>query len=83
MTPREKPPILLSASFQSKLLIFIATAMVSIGVKIFTFSSGLTKIIENHSNKIEFLESRTANLENWRDMVINREYELRQGRRQP
>jgi hypothetical protein len=82
MTPKEKPPILLSASFQSKLLIFIAGSIISIGIKIFAFSNDLSKTIENHTNRIDFLEGRTKNLEVWRDMVVNKEYELRQGRNQ-
>lgn len=80
MTPKDKPLIMIHPKLQLALLIFIATQGTALLYKVFTFTGEYSKQIENHSNRIDFLEGRTKNLEAWKDIVVNKEYELRQGR---
>ena len=83
MTPynkNEKPPIMLSAQFQSALLLFIAGLAVTMTFKIWDFTSNLNSTIRDHENRINSIEDRQKNTEN--RINILSDYSFRQGRTQ-
>lgn len=81
MTPyskNEKPPIMLSAQFQSALLIFIAGVGITMLFKMWDFTSNLNKTINDHEFRIHSMEDRQKNTENRVDIISD--YTFRQGR---
>ena len=78
MTPynkNEKPPIMLSAQFQSALLLFIAGLAITMTFKIWDFTSNLNSTIRVHS-----MEDRQKTTEARMDILSG--YTFKQGRQQ-
>ena len=83
MTPynkNEKPPIMLSAQFQSGLLLFIAGLAVTMTFKIWGFTSNLNSTIRDHENRIHSIEDRQKTTESRIDILSG--YTFKQGRQQ-
>ena len=83
MTPNnknEKPPIMLSAQFQSALLLFIAGLAVTMTFKIWDFTSNLNSTIRDHENRIHSIEDRQKTAETRIDILSG--YTFKQGRQQ-
>jgi len=83
MTPynkNEKPPIMLSAQFQSALLLFIAGLAITMTFKIWAFTSNLNSTIRDHENRIQSMEDRQKTTEARMDILSD--YSFRQGRTQ-
>lgn len=81
MTPYnkdEKPPIVLSAQFQSALLILIVGIGTTLLFKVWGFTTNLNETISNHEYRIHSIEDKQKNIDNRIDIITD--MNSRQGR---
>ena len=74
MTPYnkdEKPPIVLSAQFQSALLILIVGIGTTLLFKVWGFTTNLNETISNHEYRIHSIEDKQKNIDNRIDIITD------------